>query len=224
MKHFKSIAPDYPRIGHLVGSMIGHDDFLSETWNPSGKVYSQEKVDGANCGMAWVDGPLLRNRDHILRKGYDAKTPAKKQFVPAWNWLHEHEKGLKTINTKLEATAVVYGEWLLVEHSIWYDRLPNYFLAYDIWDSERRLFLSPKVCERLLEGTGIFWIKAKEFSGKVEVGNSEFRTGLAEGIVLKEVDLTDEHIVCTAKYVRPDFVRVDNWNDRELRKNKLIQL
>lgn len=224
MKKLKNIAPDYPRIGHLTGSMVGPDDFLVENWKPTGKVYSQEKVDGSNCGVAWVDGPLLRNRDHILRKGYDAKTPAKRQFVPAWNWVHKHEDELKELSKRLEATAVVYGEWMFAEHSIGYDRLPDFFLAYDIWDSDRRLFLSPRVCTELISGTSISWIKSEEFHDTITIGTSQFRTGLAEGRVLKEVDSKDEHIVATVKYVRPDFVRAEGWNDHEMKKNKLIQL
>jgi len=34
---------------------------------------------------------------------------------------------------------VLYGEWLKVKHSMYYDRLPGYFIAFDLWTGERFL-------------------------------------------------------------------------------------
>jgi hypothetical protein len=58
------------------------------------------------------DGPILRNRKHVLRKGFEKDTPAKKQFVPAWNWLHEREDDLKAMMKKWNGQITVYGCFL----------------------------------------------------------------------------------------------------------------
>lgn len=91
------IGPRYPSIPHLVGSnKLDPDDLIVNAKFPL-IGYAQEKIDGANCGVAWNNGPFLRNRDHVLHKGYPAKTPAKRQFLNAWHWVHEHERDLKQL-------------------------------------------------------------------------------------------------------------------------------
>jgi hypothetical protein len=29
---------------------------------------------------------------------------------------------------------ILFGEWCRAQHSVFYSRLPDYFLAFDIWD------------------------------------------------------------------------------------------
>ncbi len=84
LKSLRSISPEYPRILHLDKSIsnMTHDDIQleSDVEFPI-TCWVQEKVDGANCGMSWTSGPVLRNRNHILKKGYiEKETPAKLQL------------------------------------------------------------------------------------------------------------------------------------------------
>lgn len=131
--------------------------------------FVQEKVDGANMGISWNimsgDAPILRNRNHILRKGFHAKTPAKKQFQPAWNYVHEHEEDIKKITEIYGSELTVYGEWLYAKHSLEYDKLPDLFLAYDIYSAKDFNFLSPTLVEKLLSQTSIKYIKPRDGFG-----------------------------------------------------------
>ena len=222
------IAPEYPRIPHLSKdiSNMTHDDIQVDAIPLPLIGHYQEKIDGANCGMSWNDGPLLRNRDHILNKGYTKiKTPAKKQFVPAWNWLHKHEDDIKMVSEIWESPITIYGEWMLVKHSLDYNKLTDWFIAYDIWSLEDEKFLSPEIVEQLLSKTNIQFIKSykKEFLTVPEIVEtsemkSDYRDGVREGIVIK----TTDGLFCKDMYkiVNRHFVRRDDFNESMI-KNTL---
>ena len=91
-KPHKLLLPEFPRTLHLPykpntqhGDLVAHDaDIL---FGDEGNVWVEEKIDGASAGIAFIDGhPVIRNRSHILNKGFLKDTPAKKQFRPIWNW------------------------------------------------------------------------------------------------------------------------------------------
>lgn len=132
---------------------------------------------------------------------------------------------------KWQGQLTVYGEWLLAKHSIGYEKLPDYFLAYDIWSCEEHKFISPKDCQELLKGTSIKWIEAEHINIQsfndlktVLDSPSKYRTGIKEGIVIKRTDADDRWIEETFKVVRKDFERADeDWNKRKLEKNKLVK-
>lgn len=91
---------------------------------------------------------LLRNRNHILRKGYTAKTKGKQQFVPFWNWYYNNTDKFEKLNKLLGFEAAVYGEWIWPENpcTIVYDKNPDNFIAYDIWDwQEKRFYPTPRI-------------------------------------------------------------------------------
>lgn len=229
-------APDYPRIPHLSGMgsrMIGDD---TETPLPEGVIaFAQEKVDGSNCGMGWEDGPVLRNRTHILRKGFETRTPAKRQFVPAWQWLHEHEDSIRKLSRLYGSQLTVYGEWLWAEHSLHYDLLPDYFLAYDLWSTTAQKFLSPQLAgELFFETDDIHYIPTtrlhlipSELEAFIELPSS-YRLGVREGGVFKivgsgAVNPSYSFVKNMFKIVRSDFSRqTDDWNDREMVRNEVV--
>ena len=194
-------------------------------------AYAQEKIDGANLRVSWFGGPVLGNRDHILQKAYDAKTSAKKQYIPAWNWVHAHETELKNL-IQLVGQITIYGEWMLAQHSIGYDKLADYFMAYDIWSVEENRFYSPSIVEDLLKDTSIKYImpKLKTFASIEEIvayseQTSAFRDGKAEGVVIKTIASAQaRYVESMFKVVNKYFVRNDNFNDREIIKNKLLTL
>jgi len=190
------------------------------------ECFVQEKVDGANMGISWKDGPILRNRNHILKKGYiDKDTPAKLQFRPAWNWLHKHEDDIKLISELCYSPITIYGEWMFAKHSIYYDKLPDLFLAYDIWSVEDREFLSPDVVSELLDKTSISYIRSKKmilnsikeviFLSEFE---SEYRDGVREGIVIKTSN--GRFVDRCFKVVNNQFERRQDFNEI-LIKNKI---
>jgi hypothetical protein len=190
------------------------------------ECWIQEKVDGANMGVSWTSGPVLRNRNHILKKGYIEKdTPAKLQFRPAWNWLHQHNSDIQKVAKLLDTPVTIYGEWLYAKHSIFYDKLPDLFLAYDIWSVEDGEFFSPEIVEEVLSKTEIKFIKPKKVTLtsvsdviKFSEMKSDFRNGLSEGIVVKTSE--GRFLKDTWKVVNRHFERRDDFN-LELIRNKL---
>ena len=229
MKYLKEIAPDYPRIPHVSSlSNMTHDDLLlEEGLSFPITLFVQEKIDGANLRVSWYDGPVLGNREHILKKGYDARTPAKRQFVPAWNWLHAHENDIKSI-IKEVGQVTIYGEWMLAEHSIGYNKLTDLFIAYDIWSVENKRFFHPNIVADLLSKRDIKYIKPEEvtinsFEELVELSErqSVYTDGFSEGIVCKVSD--GRYIKSMFKMVNKHFIRCQNFNERDLIKNKLVK-
>lgn len=229
LRNLRNIAPDYPRIPHLDKSIsnMTHDDIqLDESLQFPLTCWVEEKLDGANMGISWTSGPVIRNRNHILKKGYiDKDTPAKLQFRPAWNWLHEHSAEVRKIMSETHTTITIYGEWCFAKHSIEYDKLPDYFIAYDIYSAEDEKFFAPNIVESLLSNTNIKFIKPYQvtFNSIQEIINysekkSDYRDGIREGIVIK---LSDERYVTKSfKVVNKHFKRREDFNE-ELIKNKL---
>jgi hypothetical protein len=228
MINLYKISPEYPRIAHLDKNIsnMTHDDIVLDVELPF-EGYVQEKVDGSNIGVSWVDSAVLRNRNKVLRKGYIKKdTPAKLQFRPAWNWIHEHKKDIQYLSEKLMSPITIYGEWMVAQHSIHYDKLPDWFLAFDIYVVEDRKFLSTDLFEELMSNTKISLIKSKymKFNSVSEIVMeselpSEYRDGIREGIVIKQCK--NGWIDETFKIVNSQFTRREDFNSSGLIKNKL---
>ncbi len=226
------IAPDYPRIPHLskdISNMANDDIVLGDVAFPITAEY-QEKVDGANLGISWNnDGPVVRNRNFVLNKGYSKiSTPSKRQFVNTWQWIHKHEEDIKEVIDRWMAPLTIYGEWMWAKHSIEYNKLPDWFLAYDIWSPLDNKFVSVKKMEELLNGTNIRYIPSitKTFKSIGDVKHtselqSNFTDGYAEGIVIKVC--SDRWVENTYKVVNKFYTRRDDFNDVELTKNRLIK-
>lgn len=232
MKNLKIISPDYPRIPHLnkkISSMTWDDISLESELIFPFTCYIQEKIDGSNIGFSWNDrAPIVRNRNHILKKSYIEKnTPAKLQFRSAWNWCHDHKKDIETISRLCESDITIYGEWLVCLHSLNYDLLPDWFVAYDIYSVEDKKFFSPDFVEKLLLKTNISYIKPelKTFNNVEEIVKfselkSNYRNGIREGIVLKTT--SGNFLENIFKVVNKYFVRRENFMESILVKNKLI--
>jgi hypothetical protein len=139
----------YPRTPHLEGSRLqpGDEDLdqipLADL--RGAYVVVEEKLDGANAGISIADGkPRLQSRGHVLVGG-----AREKQWDLFKRWAHAHAARL----VELLPDLTLYGEWLYAKHTIFYDRLPHYFMEFDIragdqfWSTARR--------RELLAGTPI---------------------------------------------------------------------
>jgi hypothetical protein len=116
---------------------------------------------------------------------------------------------------------------MYAKHSIYYDKLPDLFLAYDIWSVEDRNFLSPEVVSELLDKTSIKYIRATKLTinsigdvVKLSESQSEYRDGITEGIVIKTSN--GRFIDKCFKVVNKYFERIDNFNEL-LIKNRLLK-
>ena len=229
----RGVAPDYHRIPHLnkLISNMTHDDIVPDLpIDLPLTCFVQEKIDGANMGISWLnDGPIVRNRENILKKGYsNIRTPSKKQFTSSWNWVHSHEDDIKQIENTWQSPITIYGEWMFAQHSMEYNKLPDWFIAYDIWSVEDSQFLSPEIVERLLLETEIPFIKPIKttFTSMSDIISrsemkSQYRDGMVEGIVLKTSK--GDFLQDTWKVVNKHFTRREDFNSC-LIKNKVVHL
>lgn len=138
----------FPRTPHIEGSRIQPSDEDLECVPfdvlAGRHVVVAEKVDGANVAISFgADGaPLLQSRERYLE---DASR--ERQFELFVEWARAHAAALRAA---LGARYVVYGEWLYAKRAIFYDRLPHYFLEFDVLDRSTETFLSTDERRRLL--------------------------------------------------------------------------
>jgi hypothetical protein len=140
----------YPRTQHLQGSRLqAGDEDLDST--PFARVAGrflvvEEKYDGSNAGLRFdADGRLWPQcRGHVLRGG-----EREKQFHLFKKWAFVHAAALYAV---LGNRYLLYGEWLYAKHTIFYDRLPHYFLEFDVFDTAEGSFLSTERRRALLAG------------------------------------------------------------------------
>lgn len=88
------------------------------------KVVVEEKIDGSQCGVAFKGGkPIFYTKNRHLWG--DDKTPS---FNGAWKWIWENYEKIEKIPKGLR----ICGEWVKVQHHIHYDKLPDWFVAFDV--------------------------------------------------------------------------------------------
>jgi len=228
--------PEFPRTRHLPWNPNATDDDPisdkadAEILFSAPRVYVEEKVDGANCGIALVnEHPIVRNRSHILHKGFIAKktSAAKMQFASIFNWYYQNEKCFKKLYD-LAGPVSVYGEWLLAQHGMEYDRLPSLFVAYDLYDYTAQQYIDPGIARASLteagfavvplihEGTLTNYVQVEEWSN----GASPFSSKTPrEGVYIKVGD--GRWLTHRFKLVRAGFVQGALWSERSINKNKV---
>lgn len=131
----------YPRTIHLEGSRLQDGDGKDTLSFQSliGKhVVLEEKMDGANCGVSFGpnDELLLQSRGHFLTGG-----GGERHFNLLKEWAVCHQDALRDV---LGQEYIMYGEWMYAKHSVFYDRLPHYFLEFDLYERSTQQFLSTK--------------------------------------------------------------------------------
>jgi len=102
----------------------------------STEVIVEEKVDGANLGLSL--GPDGRIRAQS-RGNYLAPGRSHAQWNPLWPWLAERRASLED---GLSGGLMLFGEWCYARHTVPYDALPDWFLGFDILDTNTGRFWS----------------------------------------------------------------------------------
>ncbi len=129
----------YPRTPHIEGSRLqpGDEDLSQVPFESiAGKhLVVEEKIDGANTAVSFdAQGELLlQSRGHYLTGGY-----REKHYNLFKQWAGVHRDALWAV---LGCRYIMYGEWMYAKHSIYYDRLPHYFMEFDVLDREMDRFL-----------------------------------------------------------------------------------
>jgi hypothetical protein len=226
----------YPRTVHLFnsgGTATTPDDlvlkdlsnFVSILCQKGVGVVIEEKIDGSNLGISQCPQSgdiLVQNRSHFISQGDHA------QFSRVKEWIADHQDALLPILQG--GNRILYGEWVVAKHSIPYQSLPGWFIAFDLYDKETGNFLSRRRFHSALKGSQIPVVPVlhKSWSFQPSEGFSDKRNsllrkellsllesrscfrndgGTVEGIVLRVDDPQSMWMDMRYKVVRPDFVR-----------------
>lgn len=184
------------------------------------EIYVEEKIDGANLGISFNDKGecLLQNRGDYLYSPLDG------QWALLNNWLNMHEDD---IFENLTNEYILFGEWCYATHSIKYEALPDWFVAFDIFDKKENKFFSVQRRNEMLErmnvqkvpmlGRGKYSLdQLMQFMGKSKYGN-----GLGEGIYLRQDD--GDYLKNRAKIVRNGFKQKieRHWTKEKMHHNQI---
>lgn len=187
----------------------------------SGNVVVEEKLDGANLGISISPTATLQ----IQNRGQYLKAPYSGQFARIASWLAPHEDSLVEA---LRNNLVLFGEWCTARHSLDYSELPDWFLAFDIYDREEGRFWNTTRRDNLVRQLGLYSVPSI-FAGLTTVANlkklviqerSRFRFGSLEGIIVRREN--NEWLESRAKLVHPDFTQAINehWSRRGIEWNR----
>lgn len=184
----------------------------------------EEKIDGANVGISFDErGALvLQNRGHYLGPGDHA------QYGPLWPFVYER---LDVLRDALGSQKILFGEWCFARHSIEYDALPSFFIAFDLYDKRDGTFgdrvALENVCDKtrcavvpLLRRGAVLW---STDALDALISGSAFGRERAEGLYLRRE--AGGRLLARYKWVRRDFTAgiTEHWNSKPLVPNKLSE-
>jgi ATP-dependent RNA circularization protein (DNA/RNA ligase family) len=214
----------FPHTPHLVwlgGSPLRGDKVLSPVEADAflaGEVIVEEKVDGTNLGLSIDDQGNLRVQcrgSYLIRKGQP-------QLATLWPWLSERRDALvETLSPHL----ILFGEWCYAQHTVHYDNLPDWFLAFDVYDGRTGEFWCKHERDALAVSLGIEAVPAlaEGIFARTELlsllGDSHLGSVPMEGIYLRKED--GRRLISRAKIVGPEFAQSigEHWTGRPLRRN-----
>jgi len=185
----------------------------------AGSVVIEEKMDGANTGIIrHSKGFSLQKRNSLVGPSVHA------QFDFFYNWAYQqnYEKIMS-----LPEGVIVYGELLYAVHSIYYDRLPDYFLVFDVRQGKK--WFDYEARKEFCETHGFHMVPLIASGGftkeeiKSSVPTQSAYGDTAEGIVVKRYA---KHGYFRAKIVRPEFQKMieeddTHWSLAPVKRNKL---
>lgn len=105
-------------------------------------VVIEEKVDGTGVS-------ICLDNHYDLRIRHRGNPAIGKEFKALHDWATKHWDDLLDL---LGERYVLCGEWMYSKHTIFYDKLPHHFLESDIYDKERKIWLSTSARSNLLLG------------------------------------------------------------------------
>lgn len=125
-----------PRTLHIEGSRMpqGKDDPEAIQFSKLRGEFLviEEKVDGSGVSISFDT--------HLNIQVLHRDTPASgKEYTLLNQWADNRWEDLLLL---LGERYVLFGEWMYHKHTIFYDKLPEYFLESDIYDKDKKIWLS----------------------------------------------------------------------------------
>lgn len=225
----------YPRTPHIFWSGNRKADQESMDMRRSIEMISsdglviEEKLDGANCSISFLDGrPVVRSRGHELSGGEHP------QWDPIMPWIYSHRH--RPLMDALGERYVMYGEWMYARHNMEYESLPDYFHEFDIYDKHTGYWLSTKLRHELLSGCDVVSVPVIATGRHRPEQVSAMLTRMSaydatkngvpvqiEGVYLKLE--SDGQTIGRAKWVRDSFTREvtdsEHWSKHDVVPNRL---
>lgn len=215
--------PSTPHIATLSGVDVRSDKVLSESERMEflrHVLVVEEKIDGANLGISFdSDGNI-----QVQNRGAYLYPPWSGQWKNLWKWLVPH---IDPLFDHLTNQFILFGEWCYARHSVFYDRLPDWFLGFDIYDKQNGQFWSVARRDELLKTLGLAQVPRlaqgrftlKDLEGLLS--RSKIGSQPAEGLYLR-VEQKD-WLVQRGKLVRPKFVQsiIRHWSYFDISPNRL---
>lgn len=213
--HLLWLGPGAPRGDKLLDRALAESFFR-------GPVPVEEKVDGANLGVSLDDAGVLRARS----RGGHVDAHSHPPFAPLRRWLGAHADGLAEA---LGPGLMLFGEWCRAVHSVEYRALPDWFLAFDVYDRATGRFWAAGRRDELCASLGISTVPllGAGVLGRAGllalVGRSTLGAATGEGIYVRREAAGE--LVARAKVVRAEFQQAigDHWSGRLLRLNRLAE-
>lgn len=213
--HLTWLSPGSPR-GDKILTQDEVERFVTND------VVVEEKVDGANVGLSVDASGVLRaqNRGAYIEPG------AHPQFGPLRAWMAERQQRLIDA---LGEDLILFGEWCFAVHSVEYAALPDWFLAFDVFERSTKRFWSTERRDALCREVGATVVPAlargrfplDELVGMI--GRSRLGADHSEGVYVR-LDV-GPYLEGRAKIVRAEFVQAigEHWSARQMRMNQLAE-
>jgi len=111
-----------------------------------GKVVILEKLDGANTG-------IIRHKDtyKLQKRGslVDASEHYQFNFFKAWG-ASNYDKIIK-----IPKDTILYGELMICKHTIYYNKLPDYFIPFAWFDRKKEKYFTYEKLQKLCNEIGL---------------------------------------------------------------------
>jgi hypothetical protein len=188
----------------------------------AGDVLVEEKLDGANIGLSLGGDARLR----VQNRGQYLAEPHAGQFARLTPWLAQHANAVAAV---LDGDLILFGEWCAARHSLGYDRLPDWFLLFDVYDRARQRFWTSTHRNALAQRAGLKHVdrvasgrfSLAKLKALLATGRSLYRNGPMEGLIIRRESAHE--CESRAKLVRADFTQAigDHWRKRAIEWNRV---
>lgn len=214
--HLAWLGEGRPRDDKVLGAHEAHELLAHD-------LVVEEKVDGANLGFSVDERGVLRAQN---RGSYLELDAGHGQWKPLKRWLAPRADDLATA---LFPDLMLFGEWCYAVHSVRYTRLPDWFLAFDVYDRGSGEFWSTTRRDALAAELGLATVP-RLGAGRFELagleallGHSRVTDGPAEGLYVRHE--VSDHLHARAKLVRREFVQAidEHWSKKALVPNTLAK-
>jgi ATP-dependent RNA circularization protein (DNA/RNA ligase family) len=215
--------PSTPHLTLFDGTEIRDDKVMPESERTDflqHELVVEEKVDGANLGISFDHEGNI----HAQNRGAYLHLPYSGQWKKLSEWLHPRTDELFE---QLTDKYILFGEWCYAQHSVVYDRLPDWFLGFDVFDKDEAKFFSCSRRDYMFDAMGISRVPMIERGHftlselKDLLLQSQLSNQPAEGIYLR-LDQSD-WLEQRAKLVRSTFIQSigHHWSRSGIKANRL---